>query len=94
MTRLQLLRLLLFMFCYGCAGKSPSLLSTNVQYKGRTISGLKEGAWVKYHGDTVVEVNYYYGDSLLFALPKADFVTTNFCIDSLSLCWKYPRSWT
>jgi hypothetical protein len=65
-----------------------------VQYKGRTISGLKEGAWVKYHGDTVVEVNYYYGDSLLFALPKADFVTTNFCIDSLSLCWKYPRSWT
>ncbi len=65
-----------------------------MQEQGRTINGLREGAWVKYLGDTITEVNYYYGNSLLFSLPKTDFVTSRFCIDSLSLCWEYPKSWT
>lgn len=80
--------------CSACAGKTQPRLETNIQEHGRTINGLKEGAWVKYQNDSIIEVNYYYGDSLLFPLPKADFITSSYCIDSLSLCWMYPKTWT
>ena len=85
---------LLVALCSACAGKTQSSLDVNLREHGRTIKGLKEGAWLKYQGDSIVEASYYYSDSLLFPLPKADFITSRFCIDSLSLCWKYPKSWT
>lgn len=92
-SRFDLIVLLLTL-CYACAGKTQPSVNARMQEHGRTINGLREGAWMKYQGDSIIEVRYYYGDSLLFGLPKADFITSRFCIDSLSLCWTHPKSWT